>query len=388
VTHRWVEREDELDQLIDELAAEPRYAMDTEFHRERTYYPRLALVQFAWGGAPSGDAPVQLALVDPLVVNVRALARLFETPALVVAHAAQQDLDVLTHAVGAIPARLFDTQVAAGFVGYGTPSLSALLQGELSVTPAKGDRLTDWLHRPLTDAQKAYAESDVVWLLQLQDRLMAELSELGRMAWVDEACEELRTRPTGATPPDLAWLKLKDAKSLRSRARAVAQGVAAWREREAAATDVPVRQVLPDLAVLGVAQRQPTNLDELGQARGIDERHRRGRAGRELLETVAKARVADPPAVPNGVDELDRSMRPAVTLVSAWVSQVARDARIDTALLATRADLVAILRDDRDAKLAHGWRAELLGDGITRLLDGRSALTFDGKGALRLVDAP
>jgi len=388
VTHRWVEREDELDQLIDELAAEPRYAMDTEFHRERTYYPRLALVQFAWGGAPSGDAPVQLALVDPLVVDVRALARLFELPALVVAHAAQQDLDVLTHAVGTIPARLFDTQVAAGFVGYGTPSLSALLQGELGVTPAKGDRLTDWLHRPLTDAQKAYAESDVVWLLQLQDRLMAELTELGRTAWVDEACEELRTRPTGATPPDLAWLKLKDAKSLRSRARAVAQGVAAWREREAAATDVPVRQVLPDLAVLGVAQRQPTNLDELGQARGIDERHRRGRTGRELLETVAKARVADPPAVPNGVDELDRSMRPAVTLVSAWVSQVARDARIDTALLATRADLVAVLRDDPDAKLAHGWRAELLGDGITRLLDGRSALTFDGKGALRLVDVP
>ena len=103
---------------------------------------------------------------------MRALARLFETPALVVAHAAQQDLDVLTHAVGAIPARLFDTQVAAGFVGYGTPSLSALLQGELGVTPAKGDRLTDWLRRPLTDAQKAYAESDVAWLLQLQDRLI------------------------------------------------------------------------------------------------------------------------------------------------------------------------------------------------------------------------
>ena len=201
---------------------------------------------------------------------------------------------------------------------------------------------------------------------------------------MEEACEELRTQPTEGDAPDLAWLKLKDAKSLRSRKRAVAQGVAAWREREAAATDVPVRQVLPDLAVLGIAQRQPTNLDELGQARGIDERHRRGRTGRELLETVAKAdRGSSRRLASTGAD---RSMRPAVTLVSAWVSQVARDARIDTALLATRADLVAVLRDDPDAKLAHGWRAELLGDGITRLLDGRSALTFDGKGSLRLVD--
>ena len=169
----------------------------------------------------------------------------------------------------------------------------------------------------------------------------------------------------------------------------MAQGVAAWREREAAASDVPVRQVLPDLAILGIAQRQPTTIDELGQARGIDERHRRGRTGRELLETVAAvARSPIRPRRPMASTSSTGRMRPAVTLVSAWVSQVARDARIDTALLATRADLVAVLRDDPDAKLAHGWRAELIGDGIARLLDGRSALTFDGKGSLRLVDLP
>ena len=110
---------------------------------------------------------------------MHALARLFELPALVVAHAAQQDLDVLTHAVGDVPAHLFDTQVAAGFVGYGTPSLSALLQGELKVTPAKGDRLTDWLRRPLTDAQKTYAESDVMWLLQLHDQLVRRAGRAG-----------------------------------------------------------------------------------------------------------------------------------------------------------------------------------------------------------------
>ena len=194
---------------------------------------------------------------------------------------------MLTHAMGAIPQRLFDTQVAAGFVGYGTPSLTSLLQGELGITPPKGDRLTDWLRRPLTDAQCEYAAADVASLLDLHDRLVAELAELGRLAWAEDACEELRCRPTGAIDPEMAWLKLKDARSLRSKARAVAQAVAAWREREAAATDTPVRQVLPDLAILGIAQRQPATLDELAQARGVDERHRRGRLGRELLAAVA-----------------------------------------------------------------------------------------------------
>lgn len=378
MTDRWIDRQADLDDLLDELVTEPRYAIDTEFHREKTYFPRLALVQIAWPGG--------LVLIDPLAIDARSLTKLFESPAVAVAHAAQQDLDVLTHAVGAVPAHLFDTQVAAGFVGYGTPSLVSLLQGELGITPAKGDRLTDWLRRPLSDAQRAYAAADVASLLELQDRLVAELASLGRLGWAEDACEELRTRPTGAIDPMAAWMKLKDARSLRARARAVAQAVAAWREREAAANDSPVRQVLPDLAILGIAQRQPTTIDELAQARGVDERHRRGRIGRDIVAAVAEGKATEPPSLPDAVDELDRSKRPAITLVSAWVSQVARDARIDTALLATRADLVAILRGDPDARLAHGWRAELVGDGLTRLMEGRAGLTFDGKGSLRLID--
>jgi ribonuclease D len=188
--------------------------------------------------------------------------------------------------------------------------------------------------------------------------------------------------------PDQAWTKLKDARSLRPKARAVAQAVAAWREREAAAIDSPVRQVLPDLAILGIAQRQPTTLDELAQARGVDERHRRGRIGRAIIAAVVEGLKAPPPALPDAVEELDRTKRPALTLVSAWVSQVARDSRIDTALLATRADLIAILRDDPAARLANGWRAQMLGDDITRLVDGRAAITFDGQGSLKLIDVP
>jgi ribonuclease D len=378
VTHRWVGTDDEFAGIVDTLIAEPRYAIDTEFHRERTYYPKLALVQLAWGD--------QIVLVDPMAVDMAGLRRLFASPALAVFHAAQQDLDVLTQTCGAVPEHIFDTQLAAGFTGYSTPSLLSLLQSELGVVASKGDRLTDWLRRPLTADQQAYAAGDVAHLLRLHDLLTAELTQLGRLSWALDACEELRTRPTGAIDPEQAWLRLKDVRVLKARARGVAQSVTAWRERRAAAVDVPVRQILPDLAILGIAQKHPSTAAELAQARGVEERHARGALGTEILAAVAEGlrREVQPPS-PDGED-LERALRPAVTLVSAWVSEVARVERIDTTLLATRADLVALLRGDADARLAHGWRGELLGEGIRRLVEGRAGLTFDGKGGLRLID--
>jgi ribonuclease D len=376
--HRWVDRQADLDDVVDAVAAEPVYAIDTEFHRERTYYPALALVQLAWNE--------ELVLVDPLAVDVSVLRRLFDSDAQAVFHAAQQDLDVLAHAVGAIPRQVFDTQVAGGFLGYGTPSLVALLSGELGVNPPKGDRLTDWLRRPLTPAQREYAASDVAYLLELRSVLLAQLAELGRVEWVMEACDELKQRPASGTNPDEAWTRLKDVRGLRPRARAVAQSVASWRERTAMRRNVPVRQVLPDLAVLGIAQRQPTNEKELSQARGVDERFSRGKPAQEILAAVAEGKAADPPDARPGGDDLERDLRPAVTLVSAWVSQVARTERIDASILATRSDLVAFLARDPGARLSHGWRAELLGEGLERLVEGRAALTFERGDGLRLVD--
>lgn len=363
------------------LADQPRYALDTEFHRERTYFPKLALVQVAW----AGDTRQELALIDPLAVDVTVFAKVFASDALCVIHAAQQDLDVLTHACGSVPRRLFDTQLAAGFTGYGTPSLVSLLQGEIGVTPAKGDRLTDWLRRPLSDAQCQYAAVDVEFLLEVEEQLSAQLADSGRTEWANAAFEELLSKPVSGANPDDAWLRLKDARSLRPRARSVARSVAAWRERRAMRTDVPVRQVLPDLAVLGVSQRAPTSLRELAQARGVDERHSRGGIAEEILEAVREGRDADAPDAPKTNDDLDRNLRPAVALISAWVGQLARDERIDAALLATRADIVALLRGDDDARLAEGWRATLLGEGIRRLVGGQAGLTFDGEGRLELV---
>jgi ribonuclease D len=379
VTHRWIDDDDQLSELIGRLSVVPRYAMDTEFHRERTYFPRLALVQLAADG--------DIALVDPLRCDISKLAALFATDAVAVLHAAQQDLDVLTHACGTVPSQIYDTQLAAGFLGYSTPSLVSLLLGELRVSAAKGDRLTDWLRRPLTDNQREYAAADVAHLLALHDRLDERLAAVGRQQWVADACEELRTRPVSGNDPSTAWTRIKDVRSLRPKARGVAKALGEWRERRAMAIDSPVRQVLPDLALLGIAQRQPHTVAELAHARGVDERHTKSPTlSREILDAVERglADGAELPAAEN--DDLDRQMRPAVTLVSAWISDLARKQHIDTALLATRQDLVALLRGDADARLTTGWRAELVGDGVKRLVAGTAALAFDGGGGLRLVD--
>lgn len=384
LTYRWVTTDRDMDEVIDQMIQAERYALDTEFHREKTYFPKLALLQVA--------VDSELLLIDPLRVDVGVLARAFDSESLAVLHAAQQDLDVLTHAVGAVPRRLWDTQLGAGFLGYGTPSLMSLLQGELSVTPAKGDRLTDWLRRPLTEAQCQYAASDVAYLLEVFDRITAQLSELGRTEWADQACIDLLAKPMSGSRPEEAWLRLKDVRTLRPAARAVAQSVAAWRERRAMASDIPIRHVLADLAVLGIAQRQPTSMDELRQARGVDERSIRGGFAEEILAAVKEGASRTPPDLPAGTEDVDKELRPAITLISAWVSQLARTERIDSVLLATRSDLVAFLRGDPTARLRTGWRAELLGDAISALMDGRSALTFTAANrssnvvGLRLVD--
>ena len=382
IVHEWIDDGSGVESVIDEAIAAGRYAIDTEFHRERTYYPALALVQIAYGD--------RIVLIDPLAVDISALGRLFATDALAVFHAAQQDLDVLTHAVGSVPSAFVDTQIAGGFLGYGTPSLVALLTGELGTTPGKGDRLTDWLRRPLTAAQRDYAAVDVAYLIEVWDRLASRLEAAGRLGWALDACAELGARPVGPTDPEHAWLRVKDVRTLKPRGRAVAREVAAWRERRAMRLDIPVRQVMPDLAVLGVSQRAPRDVGALAQARGVDGRWTKGTIADEILDAVAIGEQADPPELPTGGDDLDRRLRPAIALISAWVAQVAKDEQIDTAMLATRADLVSFLAEDPTSRLRSGWRGELLGDGIAALVSGRAALTFDPgdgshRGGLRLV---
>ena len=374
VDFQYVSDQTEFEALLDVLIDEPRIAVDTEFHREKTYFPKVALVQVAWSGG--------LALIDPLEVDLNPMARLLDSEVLVVMHAAGQDLEVFNRSCGTVPANMFDTQLAAGFIGLSSPSLAALHEQELGLQIAKGDRLTDWLARPLTDSQLQYAASDVAHLLEIHDRLVQRLSDDGRLGWAEQECLEMLARERGRRIPEDAWQRIKEARQLRGRAREVVRSVAAWRERRAAEVDQPVRHVVPDLGVVGVAQRAPRTIEELRKIRGLDGRHHKGAIAEGLLAAVAAA-----DNLPPLLDEAPRrdkgnDVRAAVTLVSAWVAQLSRNLDLDPALVGTRSDIEDLVRGVDGARMAMGWRHQVVGAPVDELLSGRASLAFDGRGGL------
>jgi ribonuclease D len=379
LTYRWIEDDLALDEIIDEILLQPRYAIDTEFHREKTYYPKLALVQLKWGE--------KTALVDPLAVDPRGLARLFESDVLAVFHAAQQDLEVLRHASLVAPKNIFDSQIAAGFLGYSTPSLANLVQAIKKVALSKGDRLTDWLRRPLTTAQCVYAADDVAHLLDLHDELSSQLNELGRTVWVADACNDLVARPSGPIDSRLAWLKLKEARSLKGASRGVAQSVGQWREERAMRSDHPPRRIMSDMALLGIAQRVPKNVEELASTRGVDDRHLSSEFCKEIMTAIREGAQHTIELPSHESDDVEKWARPALTLITAWIGELARKNKIDATLLATRSDISAFLRKSPDARLMQGWRAAVVGEDLNRILSGTVGLSVDRDGHLKLIEA-
>jgi ribonuclease D len=376
---------DALAALVEELVCAPRYALDTEFHRERTYWPRLALVQVAW--QPGPELAPRVALIDPLAVDPEPLAKVLGGTGLMVAHAASQDLEVLLLACHLLPASLFDTQVAAGFLGYGSASLASLVDRFLHLRLAKGDRLTDWSRRPLTASQVAYAAADVAHLLALTDVISEQLVERGRLGWAQQESAALLARPPSPGDPEEAWWKLRDNRQFQGVSRAVAQEVAAWREERARALDVQPRMVLPDLALLSIAHSPPAHAAALRETRGLDMRHLRGGADQEIMAAIDRGKVlpSDRLRVAQG-EQVSKELRPAVALASAWVAQLSRDEEVDAALLATRSDIVEFLSGKAGARLGQGWRGQLVGVPLRRLASGGASLALDGHGRLLLED--
>ena len=369
--YRYIDSDAGLRASVVALSGEPRFALDTEFHRERSYWPEAALIQIAWPG--------DLVLIDPLAVDLRPLSEVLSGGGLMVAHAASQDLEVLEHCCGAVPARIFDTQIAAGFLGRGTPALSSLYESEIGWRPPKADRLSDWLVRPLKTSQLEYAASDVMHLLEIHDRMAARLDELGRVDWAEAEFALLLERNRRARRPEEAWTRLKEVRHLRRRDLPVVRSVAMWRELRAARVNQPVRHVLPDMAVVSIARAAPRTTEDLAAVRGVGEGVARGRLGPAIVKAVADGLASNwrpPPARPVRSDHAER-LRPAVGLVTSWVNQLARERMIEPSLLATRADIEALIRGDPDARLSRGWRSEIVGEPVRRLVEGEAALAFD-----------
>lgn len=367
-------------------AASGTYALDTEFHRERTYFPKLALLQLHW----EEDGRGVNVLVDPLAIERDDLAAtvrtLLEAPATALMHAAQQDLEILELLTGLRPSRLFDCQLAAGFLGYSTPSLGTLAQSTIGVSLAKGERLTDWLARPLTDAQHLYAINDVVHLPAIESSLTRQLESRGRLPWALEACESMRTRPLPGSDPQHAWMRIKEVRALKGEALGAAQEIAAWRDLRARKLDIPVRRVLSDMALVSIAQRLPRDVRDLERIRGVNPGQIHADMYEALIEAVerGRSRVQEPRQGERGNG---RHTRTSATVLNAWVAEVARREQIDPMLVATRDDVEEFL-ERGPAALPEGWRRELVGKDFQRLVDGRAGLVLDANGHLDLVELP
>ena len=373
----YIEDQEIFEDFVDALLLEERVGIDTEFHRERTYFPSVALIQIAHTKG--------ISLIDPLKVDLRGLSRLLNSQVLIVMHAASQDLEVFQHACGAVPNRLFDTQVAAGFLGMSTPSLSALYEKQLGILIKKESRLTDWMARPLSNSQLEYAANDVRYLLQVYDQISAELEDRGRAAWVEAECSILLEKEKKRRVPEEAWKKIKEGKNLRGNAQNNIRALAAWRERKAAKLNIPVRYVFPDIALVAIAQQEPKNLNSLEAIRGVETRHLKNTFPKEIFTELASAKELKPlPKKEKQDRDKSKDLRAGVALVSAWIAQAARQLDLDPTILGTRSDIEALVRGDSDARMSKGWRNEIVGESVKELLKGEAALAFDGDAGLVL----
>lgn len=363
--------------LVEELMEAEAYGLDAEFHGESSYYPRLAVLQVA--------TPKRAAVVDAALVDVSPLRAVLEGPGLMVAHAGEQDLQVLLRATGAIPARMLDTQIAAGFLGFGSPSLLKLVSELLGVRLEKGARMSDWFKRPLTPAQISYAAADVVHLLDLRAVLDDRLAAAGRLEWAYEESERHRR----VRQPDITatWWRVKGFRQLRGKSRGVAQELAAWRERAAMAADKPARRILADEALMLLAERPPRSAGDMPTSRFFDARRLSAEHLEGVMAAVARGLELGPDALRLPPDtDLPPHLQPLATLLSAWIAQQARDASIDVALVATRTDIETFLRRIPDNRLEGGWRADLIGSTVSKIVAGKAAVAYDGSGRLVLVD--
>jgi ribonuclease D len=299
-------------------------------------------------------------------------------------HAGSQDLEILELATGAVPNHIFDTQIAALFCGYRTSSLAKLVEGFLGVSLDKSAQLTDWTRRPLPAADLRYAASDVEHLLPLRAALLADLEKRGRLAWAEEEMERLRTRDRSPADPRTLWWKLRGKNKLRSRARGVAQELAAWREGVAKGRDRPPRTVLSDMVLLGLAQRPARNKKELEGVRNLD--LRRFKHTDELLATIRRgldlkpSEVRLPPAKPENLPKVDG----VIALCLAWLGQRASEEDLDLSVLGTRDDVTSLVLG-QPSRLGNGWRHTLVGTELRAIVDGTAALRVRGN-ELELLD--
>ncbi|ANL46217.1 ribonuclease D [Rhizobium phaseoli] len=361
-----------------ELAKSDFITIDTEFLRETTFWPELCLIQMA--------SPTLEVLVDPLAKGID-LAPFFElmadTKVLKVFHAARQDIEIIFNRGNLIPHPIFDTQVAAMVCGFGdSVSYDQLVSRIKNVHIDKSSRFTDWSRRPLSDKQLEYALADVTHLRDVYLSLKAELDREGRTSWLTEEMNILEARETYDMHPDDAWQRLK-MRLRKPQELAIVKYVAAWREREARARNVPRSRVLKDDAIYEVAQQQPKDAEALGRLRTIPKGWERSASGAAVVEAVNAALAlpkADMPHVPRQT-QAPEGAAAAVELLKVLLKLISEKHGVAPKVIANSEDLDKIAADGEKADVAalHGWRRDLFGEPALLLIQGQIGLRFAGR---------
>lgn len=366
----------ELAAFCDKIKGQPFVAVDTEFMRETTYWPKLCLIQAA--------TPTAEAVIDPLSeeIDLEPFLELMRDESMEkVFHAARQDVEIFNN-LKAMPRPLFDTQVAGMAAGYGEQiAYDALVRQMLKIELDKSSRFTDWARRPLTDAQLTYALADVTHLARLYPMLKQRLEKEGRLAWVHDEMQNLCDPANYDVEPDNAWRRLKPRRHT-AKYLAVYKSVAAWRERTAQLRDQPRGRILKDEAIDELATQAPTDASQLDRLRSVPKGFSGSRFGPDLLAAVREA-LKDPEAYAPVIERSRTAPSPAagavVELLKVLLKARAEDAGVASKLIATVSDLELIANDDNaNTPALTGWRREAFGEDALKLKRGELALVLDG----------
>lgn len=363
----------ELHTLCQKMKQEPWLAIDTEFLREKTYYPKFCLLQIAtleW-----------VACIDPIALadDLDELFTIINDPAIVkVLHSCRQDVEIFYQQSGKLPAPVFDTQLVAPLLGFQeNTGYAMLVSGFLNINLSKIHTRTDWSQRPLSPDQIQYAADDVIYLAKIYQMILQKLRELGREDWLKEDFSQLMNEELYDIPPEKAWLKIRGKNKLTGKQLAILQVLAEWREQVAKKDNKPKNWILRDEILLDMAKLQPLNVTALSEIRGMNDGFIR-RSGKLVCELVAKAQDLPGLKLKNKTNNKKTQQQEAVLdILTGLVRLRAEENSLNPIILATRKDLEQLLIDEQDSSLLHGWRYSMVGQELQQLLQGKLALLVD-----------
>lgn len=384
----YVNTAEKLTELCDRLRGAERIGVDTEFVGEKSYVPALEIIQVA---APDVEAIIDYQAVRDLSCFFDLLA---DPTVEKILHAGSQDLEIFYRLSGRVPAPIFDTQVAAAMLGYGAqPGYSLLVEKLAGARVDKSETMTDWSRRPLTASQREYALEDVRYLLPMQERLVEQLRDKGRLAWATDEFARMATAETYDRPaPDEMWQRVKGASSLRARQLAILRELASWRDKEARRLNRTRGSILRDDLLVGIARKTPTSLEELRGLRGLYSRDI-DRYGQAILAAVRRGQQVPRNQLPSFPSNpiLNGQESALLELLQGLLRARADEVDLAPALIANNSDLQTLIETrgqghGKSLPLLHGWRRDIVGSDLLRIVRGQADVGWDSQtGRVRLV---